>query len=403
MLHASGLVKSFGGFQALAGCSLEIARQSITGIIGPNGAGKSTLFNVLGGLMLPEAGDVTFDGRSILRLRPDERARIGVVRTFQISRELGELTVLENMLLASPHQYGEDLWRCFLMPSRVRDQERAAVAKARARLEQVNLWPLADEQAKNLSGGQKKLLEISRALMLEPKIILLDEPTAGVSPVMTQALGEGAIVTIIGPNGSGKSTLIKTLAGLLPARQGEIELEGERLNDLSPPKRVRAGIAYVPQEYNVFRNLTVLENLKIAREFMGAGRSRERVLDDEVAGLFPELAAHHRTQAGNLSGGQRQMLAFACALTVRPKVLMLDEPSAGLSPKHMGDVFDKVQRVNAIGVSILLVEQNAREALRISHTCIVLAGGRVRAVAPANEVLGMKDLNSLYLGDATLH
>ena len=216
-------------------------------------------------------------------------------------------------------------------------------------------------------------------------------------------LGRGSIVTIIGPNGSGKSTLIKTLAGLLPARQGEIELEGQRLNDLSAPKRVRAGIAYVPQEYNVFRNLTVLENLKIAREFMGAGRSRERVLDDEVAGLFPELAAHHRTQAGNLSGGQRQMLAFACALTVRPKVLMLDEPSAGLSPKHMGDVFDKVQRVNAMGVSILLVEQNAREALRISHTCIVLAGGRVRAVAPANEVLGMKDLNSLYLGDATLH
>src|SRR2546422_9678065 len=186
MLHASGLVKSFGGFQALAGCSLEIARQSITGIIGPSGAGKSTLFNVLGGLMLPEAAAVTFDGRSILRLRPDERARIGVVRTFQISRELGELTVLENMLLASPHQYGEDLWRCFLMPSRVRDQERAAVAKARARLEQVNLWPLANEQAKNLSGGQKKLLEISRALMLEPKIILLDEPTAGVSPVRTQ-------------------------------------------------------------------------------------------------------------------------------------------------------------------------------------------------------------------------
>ena len=124
---------------------------------------------------------------------------------------------------------------------------------------------------------------------------------------------------------------------------------------------------------------------------------------DEVAGLFPELAAHHKTQAGNLSGGQRQMLAFACALTVPPKVLMLDEPSAGLSPKHMGDVFDKVQRVNMMGVSILLVEQNAREALRISHTCIVLAGGRVRAVAPANEVLGMKDLNSLYLGDATLH
>lgn len=184
------MVKSFGGFHALAGCSLEIARGSITGIIGPNGAGKSTLFNVLGGLLAPESGDVSFEGRSILSLRPDERARVGVVRTFQISRELGELTVLENMLLASPHQYGESVWCSLFTPARVRAQERAAVEKARALLEQVNLAQLADEQAKNLSGGQKKLLEISRALMLEPKIMLLDEPTAGVSPVMTEALAQ---------------------------------------------------------------------------------------------------------------------------------------------------------------------------------------------------------------------
>jgi len=184
------VVKSFGGFRALAGCSLEIARGSITGIIGPNGAGKSTLFNVLGGLLAPESGDVSFEGRSILSLRPDQRARIGVVRTFQISRELGELTVLENMLLASPRQYGETVWRSLFTPARVRAQERAAMEKARTLLDQVNLAQLADEQAKNLSGGQKKLLEISRALMLEPKIILLDEPTAGVSPVMTEALAQ---------------------------------------------------------------------------------------------------------------------------------------------------------------------------------------------------------------------
>jgi ABC-type branched-subunit amino acid transport system ATPase component len=190
MLTARALVKTFGGFEALSGCSLEIARQSITGIIGPNGAGKSTLFNVLGGLLAPDAGDVIFEGRSILSLRPDERSRVGLMRTFQISRELGELTVLENMLLASPHQCGEAVWRCFLARSRVRAQELAAIEKARALLEQVNLWQLANERAKNLSGGQKKLLEISRALMLEPKIILLDEPTAGVSPVMTEALGQ---------------------------------------------------------------------------------------------------------------------------------------------------------------------------------------------------------------------
>jgi len=190
MLAANALTKSFGGFQALAGCSLEIAPQSITGIIGPNGAGKSTLFNVLGGLLAPESGDVVFEGRSILGLRADERAKIGLVRTFQISRELGELTVLENMLLASPQQDGEALWRAFLTPARVRAQERASIARARALLEQVDLWRLANEPAKNLSGGQKKLLEISRALMLQPKIILLDEPTSGVSPAMTAALGE---------------------------------------------------------------------------------------------------------------------------------------------------------------------------------------------------------------------
>ena len=205
MLSASGLVKSFGGFEALSGCSLEIARHSITGIIGPNGAGKSTLFNVLGGLLAPESGDVVFEGRSILGLRADERARIGLVRTFQISRELGGLTVLENMLLASPHQSGDAVWRSFGSPARVRSEQAAAIARARPLLEQVELWRLANEPARNLSGGQKKLLEIARALMLEPKIILLDEPTAGVSPAMTEALartilklrGEGLTFAII--------------------------------------------------------------------------------------------------------------------------------------------------------------------------------------------------------------
>lgn len=217
------------------------------------------------------------------------------------------------------------------------------------------------------------------------------------------ALPEGRIVTVIGPNGSGKSTLIKTLAGLLAVRQGEIVLAGQRVNDLSAPQRVRAGMSYVPQEYNVFRNLTVLENLQIAREFMSGGRAAKKngkVIDDELLALFPELPGKFRALAGNLSGGQRQMLAFACALTVQPKVLMLDEPSAGLSPKYMADIFATVKQVNARGVSIFMIEQNATEALRISHTCLVMANGRVRLCAAASEVLGMQDLHSLYLGDA---
>ena len=217
------------------------------------------------------------------------------------------------------------------------------------------------------------------------------------------ALPHEKIVTVIGPNGSGKSTLAKTLAGLLPARAGTIELDGRNLDGLGAPKRVRAGISYVPQEYNVFRNLTVLENLKIAREFMGANGRAARVLDDGLEELFPELPKHYRIAAGNLSGGQRQMLAFACALTARPKLLILDEPSAGLSPILTREVFERVERVNKSGVSILMIEQNAIEALRISQRCIVLSGGRVRASASAKDVLGMKDLNSFYLGNNVGH
>ena len=203
------------------------------------------------------------------------------------------------------------------------------------------------------------------------------------------ALEEGRILTLIGPNGSGKSTLVKTMAGLLAARQGEIRFAGER---------VQQGLAYVPQEYNVFRNLTVLENLRISHEFMGGGKGEP--LSAELAALFPGLPPRYRALAGNLSGGERQMLALACALTVRPKVLMLDEISAGLSPLLSTAIFRTVKSINARGVSVLMVEQNAIEALGISDTCVVLAGGRVRFSAPASEVLGMKDLQSLYLGDA---
>ena len=190
MLAATEVVKSFGGFQALARCTLEIERGTVTGIIGPNGAGKSTLFNALGGLLEPDSGGVALKGKSLLGLRPDQRAKTGLMRTFQLSRELRGLTVLENMLLGSPEQSGDSAWQCFLSPGRVREEERAAIARARELLERVDLWRLANEPAGNLSGGQKKLLEISRALKQQPEIILLDEPAAGVSPVMIKVLGE---------------------------------------------------------------------------------------------------------------------------------------------------------------------------------------------------------------------
>lgn len=205
------------------------------------------------------------------------------------------------------------------------------------------------------------------------------------------------VVTIIGPNGCGKSTLLKTLAGLLSVRHGRICLDGKQLAGLSAPSRVRVGLSYVPQENNVFRSLTVGENLTLAKEYMpGKGPARD---SSDLLDLFPELAGRWTAKAGNLSGGQRQMLAFACALAVRPKLLMLDEPSAGLSPKYTAELMNKVREVNRSGVAILMVEQNAIEALRISDRCVVMAGGQVRSVCAAAEVLDMPDLHSLYLGN----
>ena len=204
MLAATEVVKSFGGFQALSRCSLEIERGTVTGIIGPNGAGKSTLFNVLAGVLEPDSGGVSLKGRSLLGLRPDQRAKTGLMRTFQLSRELRGLTVLENMLLASPHQSGDSAWRCFATPGRVREEQDAAIARARELLEHVDLWRLANEPAANLSGGQKKLLEISRALMHQPEIILLDEPAAGVNPTLLEFI----IGRVQALNAGGKSILL---------------------------------------------------------------------------------------------------------------------------------------------------------------------------------------------------
>jgi ABC-type branched-subunit amino acid transport system ATPase component len=183
-LRVKGVSKSFGNVRVMHDVSLEAPAGRISGIIGPNGAGKSTLINIIGGLLRPDAGHVLLGDHDLTPLPPHLRAQLGLIRTFQIARELGELTVLENLLLARQHQTGESVIKAFSQRAAVRREEKAAAARARQLLEKVGLWRLADERARALSGGQKKLLELSRALMLDPKIILLDEPAAGVSPPM---------------------------------------------------------------------------------------------------------------------------------------------------------------------------------------------------------------------------
>jgi len=181
-LRVVDIRKSLGDTQILKGVTLAAETGRITGIIGPNGAGKSTLLNVIAGLMKPDTGSILIGDRDLTLLSMRNRARLGMVRTFQLSRELGSLTVLENLLVAPLGQSGERVINAFLGRRRIGQEERASASRARQLLHKVGLWKLADAPARSLSGGQKKLLELSRALMLDPKIILLDEPAAGVSP-----------------------------------------------------------------------------------------------------------------------------------------------------------------------------------------------------------------------------
>ncbi len=209
-------------------------------------------------------------------------------------------------------------------------------------------------------------------------------------------LGQGEVVTVIGPNGAGKSTLIKAIVGLVRPRAGRVRFLGEDVTGLAPERLVARGIAYVPQADNVFPSLTVQENLEMGA-YLLQGRLRERL--ERVYQLFPDLAARPHERAGRLSGGQRQMLALARALMVDPVVLLLDEPSAGLSPKMVELVFAKVREINAGGTSILMVEQNAKEALKLSHRGYVLSMGYNRLEGRATELLDSEEVARVYLGD----
>ena len=187
-LEVKGVEKHFGGIHAVAGCSLKVHRQSITGLIGPNGAGKTTLFNLITGFYRPDQGEIWFKGCRVDGLPAHEIARKALCRTFQIPRELKEMTVLENLMLVPANQAGEKIWNTWFFPGRVREQEREIRRKAEEILEFVELIRLKDEYAKNLSTGQKKLLELARALMADPEMILLDEPAAGVNRSLMKKL-----------------------------------------------------------------------------------------------------------------------------------------------------------------------------------------------------------------------
>ena len=231
-------------------------------------------------------------------------------------------------------------------------------------------------------------------------ILTVDGLTTGYgeSDVLTDVsihLSKGEIISVIGPNGAGKSTLLKAIFGFLPPKLGSISFLNEQIGGLKPDAIVKKGISYVPQIENIFPSMTVQENLEMGA-FIREDDFRERVT--EVYELFPMLKEAEDRRAGNLSGGQRQLVALGRALMLDPDVLLLDEPSASLAPLFVSMIFEKIQQINKSGVSIILVEQNAREALGMAHRGYVLAAGKNAMEGEGKALLADENVGRLYLG-----
>ncbi|MFO1267521.1 MAG: ATP-binding cassette domain-containing protein [Rubrivivax sp.] len=501
ILAAAGVVRRFGAFTAVDVERFTVARGSITSLIGPNGAGKSTFFNVLSGFMRPSAGRWTFESADISRAPAHRIAELGLVRTFQHTAVSARLSVLDNVMLGAKKPRGES-FASALWPARWRPADRRVAARAIEVLERFKLAHLRDQPAGVLSGGQRKLLELARALMAEPKLLLLDEPMAGVNPALRDSLLEhivalnrqgtsvliiehdmelvqrishhvvcmaegrtiaegrasevaanravveaylgsrravaprpalppaaplaaqppilaitdlvagylpgvdvlrgcslelrpGEIVGLFGPNGAGKSTLLKAVFGIARVRSGSIVHEGQAITGSPGHRLVARGIGYAPQLENVFAPLTVLENLQTG-VFIAPDRWQDGLR--YVRDLFPPLEPLLPRRAGDLSGGERQIVALARALMLRPTLLLLDEPSAGLSPKMQDQVFDFIAAIRSRGVAVLIVEQNARRCLEICDRGYVLDQGRNAYTGSGAELLNDERVEHLYLG-----
>lgn len=237
------------------------------------------------------------------------------------------------------------------------------------------------------------------------RIIEFDKIVAGYSPSLT-ILNEttldaraGEITLLIGPNGAGKSTVLKTLFGFLVPRSGEVRFEGRRINGRPPRELLREGIAFVPQGRNLFPSLTVRHNLELGGITLPHGELPARM--EEVLQRFPRIRERLDNQASTMSGGEQKQLEIGRALLLRPRVLLIDEPSIGLSPILVRDVMTLLRTLADAGTTVLMVEQNVRTALKYSNRALVLEMGRLALDRPASELLGDPDLNRLFLGAGT--
>jgi branched-chain amino acid transport system ATP-binding protein len=488
LLEIRGVSKTFGAVRSLSDVSLQVEERSIVGLIGPNGAGKSTLINVLTGVHGADSGTVTFAGRNLSGLSTADRARLGLVRTFQRPAPILDLSCLDGVAvggLVSGLPISEARRRAFEI------------------LADLGLRDAAYETPLKLPTSYLKLLDFARMLMLAPRLVLLDELMAGLShreietalaaierrveqgvsflvvehlldvinrlsrrlivldagvvvaegepaavmvePRVIEAyLGDevdaaagapqlaaeasgsgppllevsglttgyesvevlhgvdlavypGETVSILGANGAGKSTILRALMRQLPFWRGALRFDGK---DMTKAKRfmlARAGIGYVPEGRGMLASLSVRENLELGA-YIEPKREAIAGNFERVMGLFPALASRINEPAANLSGGQQQMLAIARALMSAPRLLLLDEPSLGLAPQIVGQVYAALTELKRSGQAILLVEQIVGKALALSDRAYVLERGKIVLDGPSTKIASQPLLRNAYLG-----
>ncbi|MBU0587397.1 MAG: ATP-binding cassette domain-containing protein [Gammaproteobacteria bacterium] len=494
-MSAQELSMQFGGLRAVSGLTLQARRAAVTALIGPNGAGKSTVLNMLSGFYKPTEGSFAL-GTQVLKGKSSlQLARLGVARTYQTSLLFGSLSVLDNVALAlNCGRLGP-----LLGATRLQSAERRA--QAGDLLAWCGYKGPVDALASGLAHVDRRLVEIARALALDPEVLLLDEPAAGLSredkdqlaallrriadsglgvllvehdmalvmgisdqvvvldagqwlaagsPAEVQAnaavqqaylgeslqadeaapdlarvpasgqemLGVGALVAgygaepvlhgidlqvrqgeavaLLGANGAGKSTLMRALSGLhRPIVAGGIHLEGMDLAQLGPDAIVARGMVLVPEGRQVFPELSVLDNIRLGA-FLNPQDREARV--EEMLQRFPRLRERLKQRAGLLSGGEQQMLAVARALMSRPRILLLDEPSLGLAPKVISELFASLNRLRREGLTLLLVDQMAGLALALSDRAYVMENGRIVAQGSSAEIAADASLAKSYLG-----
>jgi ABC-type branched-subunit amino acid transport system ATPase component/ABC-type branched-subunit amino acid transport system permease subunit len=477
-LKISNLTIAFGGVKAATDVTFTARAGEVTSLIGPNGAGKTTVLNMLGGFYRPDAGEVRLGEERIAGLAAWRIARAGLARTYQTSQLFGSLTVLENLVIASPGRAGSE-------------------AAAERLLAFVGYRGDLHGRAADLPHVDRRLVEIARALATRPAVLMLDEPAAGLARADKAALGAllrriaqsgiavllvehdmeivmgisdhvvvldagtpiaagtpqsvqqdpavrkaylgseksrpavrtqtsiqgellldvvsieagygaepvlkgidlrvhaGELVAVLGANGAGKSTLMRALSGLHRPIGGNVFFQKNPINNLPAHKVVAQGVVLVPEGRQVFAELSVLDNLRLG------GYLRKEIPGSEVEALlerFPRLRERLHQRAGLLSGGEQQMLAIARGLMAKPRLLLLDEPSLGLAPTVIEDLFASLDRLRAEQMTILLVDQMAGLALSLADRAYVIEGGRINASGSAAQIAAEGALEKAYLG-----